>query len=202
MQTLQTDLNYISSLPDDPAMQTAQLKAEFDKAGNVIKNFINQLHIPEVETAISSAITTANSYTDTQVGTVSGNLSQLAQTVSGLQTSLQDQFDTLSQQLQQQISSSIPDMVTHYATGINFSSGVTQIFNQVFKINNLVHVYLEDNFTISRVNTGATLCVLPAGFKPANPVKCLVLCINEAFTFHVTATINANGAVIIPRSRW
>lgn len=51
-----TDLNVIAGLPDAPMSPeyTAQsLKEEFDKAPNMLKEYINDTLIPEVETAIS-----------------------------------------------------------------------------------------------------------------------------------------------------
>lgn len=200
MTTLDTNLNYVSTLADQPAISTQELKQTFDMAGNTIKTWINEVHIPEIEAGFTSTLNSAKSYTDTQITSVSGDVTALANIVNALPTS--EQITALiNSTVASAVSSAVPDMTTKYATGITYSSGVTQIFNQVFKINKLVHVYLEDNFTISRISSGSQLCVLPSGYRPANAVKCMVLCTNEAHTFHVTATINTNGAVIIPRSR-
>ena len=40
---LNDNLNNISSLPDRPSMTAQELKAVFDKTGNTIKNYINQI---------------------------------------------------------------------------------------------------------------------------------------------------------------
>ena len=63
MRQLEDDLNFISSLPDRPAMATADLKREFDKAGNRIKTYINSIMLPDlvdfqtnIETTISTQI--------------------------------------------------------------------------------------------------------------------------------------------------
>ena len=49
---LTTDLNYIQALDDEPndvgGLSAAQLKAEFDKAGNAIKTYLNSTLIPEL----------------------------------------------------------------------------------------------------------------------------------------------------------
>lgn len=46
---LTENLNIISSLPDRPAMTTNELKEQFDKAGNIIKEFLNNSFLPELE---------------------------------------------------------------------------------------------------------------------------------------------------------
>lgn len=56
MQRLETNLNFISSLADQPAMSTAELKQEFDKAGNVIKDFINNTMIRELDDIVTNEI--------------------------------------------------------------------------------------------------------------------------------------------------
>ena len=52
IQLLDGDLSFISKLDDEPndvgGMTSAQLKAEFDRAGNVIKEYINETLIPAV----------------------------------------------------------------------------------------------------------------------------------------------------------
>lgn len=70
MQQLETNLNFISSLPADPAMTTQALQQEFDKAGNVIKDFINNILEAEIESDIASCLAEAKSYADTQIGAI------------------------------------------------------------------------------------------------------------------------------------
>ena len=50
---LTANLNNISSLPDKPTLQSDELKAVFDEAGNVIKEYINETLTDEVEKLIS-----------------------------------------------------------------------------------------------------------------------------------------------------
>lgn len=47
---LSTNLNNIQALADKPSMTSAELKTEFDKAGNAIKSYINNTLIGEIET--------------------------------------------------------------------------------------------------------------------------------------------------------
>lgn len=96
MRQLETNLNYISSLPDDPAMTTTALKQEFDKAGNVIKTFINEELEEDITTDIASCLATAKDYTDTSVGAIDLNADNINydNTTSGLEaTNTQDAID-------------------------------------------------------------------------------------------------------------
>lgn len=71
MQQLEADLNYISSLEDRPAMATAALKAQFDMAGNTIKDYINSLLIPSISSEIAATLASAKAYADTAIGGIS-----------------------------------------------------------------------------------------------------------------------------------
>lgn len=53
---LTENLNKISSLPDKPTLQSDELKAVFDEAGNIIKDYINNVLIDEIEKTISEEI--------------------------------------------------------------------------------------------------------------------------------------------------
>lgn len=53
---LTENLNIISSLPDRPAMTTNELKKQFDKAGNIIKEFLNNSFLPELERTLNLEI--------------------------------------------------------------------------------------------------------------------------------------------------
>lgn len=52
------ETNAISQLADKPALTTAELKAEFDKAGIGIKNYINNTMIGDINASITSAVNT------------------------------------------------------------------------------------------------------------------------------------------------
>ena len=55
---LTSNLNNISSLPDKPTLQSDELKAVFDEAGNVIKEYLNDVLTEEVEKLISDTART------------------------------------------------------------------------------------------------------------------------------------------------
>lgn len=201
MQTLQTDLNYISSLPDDPAMQTAQLKAEFDKAGNTIKTFLNEVHIPEIEDALGNVYSKTQVYTKTETYNkteVDGFLTTINNSISSLTTAVNNRPTTA--QVTNMINTAISGATTTYGT-ITPASGVTPVFNQLFKMNKLVHLFMEDRGTISGTSTGATVATIPSGFRPSTDVKCIALLTNNDFTMNVAGTIKSTGAVVIPR-KW
>jgi hypothetical protein len=99
MQQLETDLNYISSLADQPAMATAELKAQFDMAGNAIKDYINNLLIPSIATDIATSLATAKAYVDNAVGSISTEADAINydNTTSGLAaTNVQDAIDEIN----------------------------------------------------------------------------------------------------------
>lgn len=50
---LTENLNKVSSLPDRPTLQSDELKAIFDEAGNSIKDYINEILIEELEKLFS-----------------------------------------------------------------------------------------------------------------------------------------------------
>lgn len=55
---LTENLNKVSSLPDKPTLQSDELKAVFDEAGNVIKEYLNEILIEEVEKLVSDTART------------------------------------------------------------------------------------------------------------------------------------------------
>ena len=50
---LTENLNKVGSLPDKPTIQSAELKAVFDEAGNVIKDYLNEILTVEIEKLVS-----------------------------------------------------------------------------------------------------------------------------------------------------
>lgn len=92
MQQLETDLNYISSLPDRPAMATDALKREFDKAGNAIKDYINSIMIPDLVTYQTELQASVAS----QINSVR---TELEGAMSTLQTTLEGEMQELSSSL-------------------------------------------------------------------------------------------------------
>ena len=49
MEKLTDNLNIIQNLSNQPTENAQELKSKFDTAGNIIKNFLNEVIIPEIE---------------------------------------------------------------------------------------------------------------------------------------------------------
>lgn len=49
IQKLNDNVNLVSALPDKPTLTSAELKAVFDKGSEIIKNYINNVLIPAIE---------------------------------------------------------------------------------------------------------------------------------------------------------
>jgi hypothetical protein len=58
---LDENMNYIQSLADKPAQSSAELKKEFDKAGTIIKEYINQILTVEIDSKVSELSNKINS---------------------------------------------------------------------------------------------------------------------------------------------
>ena len=54
---LTENLNIIQSLPNKPTEEASELKIKFDKAGNIIKVYLNDTLLPAIETSINDAKT-------------------------------------------------------------------------------------------------------------------------------------------------
>lgn len=91
IRKLTDNLNIISSLADRPTETTANLKARFDEAGNMIKNYLNEVLITDTETEIEERVESAT------------NL--INQTISDLETSVQTSITTLNDEVSQTIES-------------------------------------------------------------------------------------------------
>lgn len=94
MQQLETDLNYISSLPDRPAMATQDLKREFDKAGNVIKDYINNIMIPDLTTFQTNLEASVANQMNSLRGELEERMNTLQTTLEGELRDLQNTVNT------------------------------------------------------------------------------------------------------------
>lgn len=62
---LTENLNNVSNLPDKPSMRTDELKAVFDKAGNIIKKYINETLTEDIEKDLKKNKTETQALIDT-----------------------------------------------------------------------------------------------------------------------------------------
>lgn len=82
LPTLNENLNIHQSLPDKPALNAEELKQEFDKAPNLIKEYLNGTLLPQIDTlmvnlqnkdiSLETALNTTNSIVNQAVNTLSG----------------------------------------------------------------------------------------------------------------------------------
>lgn len=112
LERLTEDLNIISSLPDQPAMTGTELKGKFDEAGNIIKDFLNDQLLDELEdwqvdisTSVTSQISDLSDSVDTRLTTLE---TALTGQMSNLDTTLRSYVDTKTSQ----VSSSLSTLTT------------------------------------------------------------------------------------------
>lgn len=94
MQTLDANLNFISTLPDKPSISTAELKREFDKAGNTIKDYINNIQIPEITQFQVNLETSVGTQINSLRTEIEGSMSTLQTTLEGEMSTLQETVNT------------------------------------------------------------------------------------------------------------
>lgn len=74
-----TDISYIAALPDSPTpnggFSKSQLKAEFDKAGNALKTFINDTMIAEIELELNNKSNSSEHYNKNDLNSTVGGSS-------------------------------------------------------------------------------------------------------------------------------
>lgn len=92
---LTDNLNSIQSLPNKPALEAEELKAEFDKSSNLIKEYINEILTEEIEALITSTVDAAKIVVE--------NVLTSESTVNALSAnqgkSLKDLIDTINTKL-------------------------------------------------------------------------------------------------------
>lgn len=79
LSKLTDNLNNISSLPDKPNLQSDELKATFDKTGNIIKKYINEILTEEIDKIlikkvdkVTGKVLSSNDYTDEEKKKLNG----------------------------------------------------------------------------------------------------------------------------------
>ena len=87
---LNDNLNIIQSLPNKPTLEAETLKAEFDKAANLIKDYINNTLTEETETLVQDSISAAKTPIENSLTNISTD-----KALSALQgKNLKDEVDT------------------------------------------------------------------------------------------------------------
>ena len=91
MEKFTEDLNIIRSLPDNPALTSDDFRSKFDEAGKKIKEYLNNIVIPEIESkAGKSEMTQLNKKIDESLAELEGNVnSAIEELTTSVNTSLQ-----------------------------------------------------------------------------------------------------------------
>ena len=89
---LTANMNIHQSLPDQPALTADELKVEFDKAANLIKEYLNETLLTELNGLITAlqnkdtTIETALNSIQTIVNEATTNITSITNTISGLKS--------------------------------------------------------------------------------------------------------------------
>ena len=98
LPTLNENLNIHQSLPDKPALNADELKQEFDKAPNLIKQYLNEILLPQIDTllvnlqnkdiSLETALNTTNGIVNEAVTNITNINNTLANLKSGATTKI------------------------------------------------------------------------------------------------------------------
>lgn len=96
MEKFTEDLNIIRSLPDNPALTSDEFRSKFDEAGKKIKEYINNILGPEVESKAGEA-----------------ELNQLNSKINSSLTELENEVNTAIESLTTSVNGSLQSMNTN-----------------------------------------------------------------------------------------
>lgn len=120
---LTENLNNISSLPDKPSLQSEELKKEFDKSGNSIKEYINAILTEETDriiTELTNKITTNIQ----NIETANANIEATNKNIENLNTDINEKIKTKAP-------------TSHASSGTTYGVGTTSEYGHCKVANNL-----------------------------------------------------------------
>ena len=214
MQQLETNLNFISSLPDLPAMTTSALKAEFDKAGNIIKDFINSTLEAEITSDIATSLATGKAYTDSAIGALSFTASNISYdgTASGLEaTNVQDATDEVKEVLEGELETlegrieTLEGNMSQSAISISGATGTTISKQSCFAFGNMAFVQFFCTTSIAN-GTSKVICTLPEALRPTATRYIQGFATDSGYNYGLSPDVEiaTNGEVKVtnPNRRW
>lgn len=83
LPTLNENLNIHQSLPDKPALNAEELKKEFDTAPNLIKEYLNGILLPQIDTLMVN-LQNKDINLETALNTLNGIVSEAVSNISNL----------------------------------------------------------------------------------------------------------------------
>lgn len=184
MRQLEDDLNFISSLPDRPAMATADLKREFDKAGNRIKTYINSIMLPDLVDFQTNIETTIS----TQIG---GLRTELEEDMTTLQTTLEGEMTDLSTNLNSAMNQLRSDVESSIGGKVSSGDFVITTHNQDVEPS-YGYNYETRNTTATKSGYKALGCV---GWTVTNNV-------GDVRVYGVRTIAIGNGTITIELKTW
>ena len=101
MEKFTEDLNIIRSLPDNPALTSDDFRSKFDEAGKKIKEYLNNIVLPEVESKageeeLRTLSTNLNTRIDESLEELEGNVNEAINTLTtSVNESLQSMNNTI-----------------------------------------------------------------------------------------------------------
>lgn len=81
LPTLNENLNIHQSLPNQPAVTADELKQEFDKAPNLIKEYLNEILLPQIDTLLVS-LQNKNISLETALNTTNGIVNEAVTSIN------------------------------------------------------------------------------------------------------------------------
>lgn len=104
---LTSNLNIHQSHPDQPALSADELKEDFDKAGNLIKEYLNEILLPELNGIINSFQSK-----DTNVDGVISNLQRIVEEATTNITDIQTSISNINTNI-----TSVQNKTNNYKSG-------------------------------------------------------------------------------------
>ncbi len=106
---LTSNLNIHQSHPDQPALTADELKEDFDKAGNLIKEYLNETLLPELNGIINS-LQNKDSNIDGTINNLQRIVEEATTNITNIQTSISNINNSIT---------SVQNKTNNYKSGAN-----------------------------------------------------------------------------------
>lgn len=120
---LTQNLNVHQSLPDQPALNADELKAEFDKAANLIKEYLNGTLLSELNTIITN-LQNKDTSLESAINSVKATVTEAVANITALQTSVKTNTSNISS-LQTSVKTANTNISSMQNTLAGLKSGAT-----------------------------------------------------------------------------
>ena len=144
MEKFTEDLNIIRSLPDNPALTSDEFRSKFDEAGKKIKEYINNILGPEVESKageeeLRTLSGNLNTKIDTALGELEGEVNEAIKSLTeSVNESLQSMNSTISSTNSTVSSKTIYSDITVEAHWVGWNGGQITTGRNTFDSSNTI----------------------------------------------------------------